>query len=264
MKPTHVPWERRALKGPVLLIVSIAVLSALVVVAAGVASRAPDSYSGPLRIASVSYAPEDPQPGQQFSVRAQIAGPLVAPTEVNLQYAAYFGTVSAGGGAMTPVGDRTYELAVPGFPDGTEVWFVVAVSTPNEGPIVSDSFTIDVGTVVRGGESGLRISDVDHTPTSPMMMETITVGATVTSRAPVSEVDIAYMAFCPARPPVGIDPEMVPVAPTRYTFEISDIGECTGVPGTVLLYRVIAVDSTGNTAVSDVGTVRFPDWETWR
>ncbi len=264
MKPTHVPWERRALKGPVLLVVSIAVVSALLVVAAGVASRAPDSYSGPLRIASVSYAPVAPEPGQSFVVRTQIAGPLVAPTEVNLQYAAYFATVTAGGGAMRFVGDRTYELSVPGFPDGTEVWFVVAVSTPNDGPIVSDSFTIDVGTVARGGESGLRVSELSHRPTSPAAMETITVTATVTSRAPVHEVNIAYMAFCPARPPVGIDPEMVPIAPTEYTFDITDAGECTGVPGTVLLYRVLAVDSTGNTAVSDVGTVRFQDWQTWR
>ena len=260
LTPTHVPWERRALKGPVLLIVSIAILSSLVVAAAAVVSRTPDTFSGPIRVASVTFGPQNPSPGEEITVRAEVAGALVAPLDVDLQYAAYFAVVEAGGGPMTPVGNRQYEMTIRGFPDGTEVWFVVAASSPNEGPAVSASFTVDVGTVPRGGASGLRVYDVTHTPTSPAAFESVTVEATVTSYARVDQVNIAYMGFCRARPPVGIDPDMIPVAPTRYTFTINDTGSCTGVPGTVLLYRILAVDDSGNTAVSEVGVAQFQDW----
>jgi hypothetical protein len=247
------------LKAPALLLATVAIVSSLVVIVTAVASQSSDRYAGPLRIASVTYTPEAPGPGAEILVRAEVVGQLILPMDVNLQYATYFERTAAGGGEMVALGDRVYESRVPGFPDGTEVWFVVAVSAPGRDPVVSDSFTIDIGSVPRGSASGLRITEVSHAPAEPMPWEVLTVGATVTSLSPQREVHIAYMAFCPSRPPVGIDPEMTMVAPTRYTFTIETPGECAGMPGTVLLYRVLAVDATGNTAVSDVQVVHYRD-----
>lgn len=239
----------------VLFLVSAALVSSTIVAAASAwAPGVPENLRGPLRIASVTHAPDQPQPGQPIAVTVQVAGEIVGTTTVRIQYAAYFAVVASGGGAMTPVGSRTYTEVLPSFPDGTEVWYVVGVSVPGRDPILSDSVAVDVGTVLRGGESGLRVVDVRHTPEQPWFGEPITVEAVVSSRAAVAEVDIAYMSFC-REATIPIDPPMVPAAPTVYTFTIEPDGPCARSPGSVLLYRVLAVDVTGNTAVSDVVAV---------
>lgn len=236
----------------VLFLMSAVIVSSLTVAAASALGPGiPDSMRGPLRVASVSYAPDQPQPGQPITVTVEVAGELFAVTNVRLQYAAYFALIASGGGPMTPVGARTYAATIPSFPDGTQVWFVVGVSAQNRDPVLSESFTVDVGTVLRGGESGLRVGDVRHTPAQPWFGEPITVEAVVTSRAGIADVDIAYMTFCREQT-IPIDPPMVPAAPTLYTFTIEPDGPCARSPGAVLLYRVLASDVTGNTAVSDV------------
>jgi hypothetical protein len=239
------------------LAVAVAGTFVLVALAAAAMPRVSPDMVGPVRISSVSYGPENPAPGEPMTVTAQIAGAAVGPLSVNFQYASYFASVGAGGGPMFRVGPRLYETRVSGFPGGTEVWFVVAASAPGMTPVVSQSFTIDIGSVPRDGASGLRIVDAWHTPDAPRSFESVTIEATVTSTAAIDDVSVAYMAFCPNTPPGGIDPPMSPVAPNHYTFALEPLAPCGFAPSTVYLYRVLAVDSTGNTAVSATGTIRF-------
>lgn len=254
--PVPVRGRRKGLLRLFLFVTAVAVVSSLFVVAAASVAPSPAAYmTGPMRIESVSFAPEHPQPGQPVTVTAQVGGAAAFPRSVDLQYAAYFGTVASGGGPMASVGNRLYALTVDGFPAGTEVWFVVAVSTANEGPVLSTSFTVPIGTVVRDGPSGLRISDVSHSPTQPAPWERIMIEATVASASPVTEVDVAYMSFCRTVQPVTIDPPMYTIAPNTYTIEIEQPGQCASQPGSILVYRVIARDASGNTAVSDVQVV---------
>ena len=250
--------RRTGLRPLFALLTGVAVLSTLLLAyAVAIAPRPPANLVGPTRVASVTVAPENPAAGQSIVVRAVVAGTVVSPLTVMVQYASYFGVVSAGGGTMFPLGDRAYELVLPEtFPGGTELWLLVAVSAPGMDPVLSDSITIEIGSVPRGGPSGLRITDVTHTPTEPLAFEPVTVEAVVTSTAPIAEVDAAYMSFCRQQGRT-IDPPMSPVAPTRFTITIHPTDLCGSQTGTLLVYRVLAVDSTGNTAVSEPTTVRI-------
>lgn len=243
----------------VLLLVAIvsflAVLPALTV--ATITPGVPAALSGPLRVSSVS-APESVEAYEPIAVRLTLAGGVIGPMNVNLQYAAYFGTVASGVQSMTPVGGRAFEASIPGFPAGTEVWFAAGVTSGAREPTISESFTVLVGALPRGGASGLAISDVTHSQMFPMPREPVTVEATVTSRSPIAEVDVAYMAFCPDRISTPIDPPMTMAMPQRYTITISTPEPCSFAPSAVLLYRVLAVDTSGNTAVSDVYVVNMP------
>ena len=252
--PDSVPRKRKSLRGLVLFLTTVVVASSTLIAAAALSVRIPANMAGPLRVASIAYTPANPVPGQGVVVTAEVAGPLVSPLVVTVQFAAYLHVTESGSVPMTLIGQRTYTAALPGFPDGTEVWFVVAASLGDASPVISGSYTVDVGTVLRGGPSGLSIDDVSHSPAQPTRYEPITIGAWVSSSSPVAEVAVAYMAFCPARPP-PVDPPMVVVAPNYYSITIESPQECKEGTPITLLYRVFAIDATGNTAASEVGLI---------
>ncbi len=246
---------RRGLRGLLGLVIGASVLStAIVGLVAAFGPQPPAGMLGPLRVEAVDYVAE---PFGAIRVTTTLAGALVSPTTVILQYTSYFASVQAGSVAMAPIGNRMYEATTSGFLDGTEVWFAVAASRPRTDPAISETFVVDVGTVPRGLASGLRIQDVQHSPVSPPPGGPVTVEATVVSSAAITEVGVAYMAFCADRTPVSIDPPMIPIAPSHYTIQLEPPGQCGFSFGTTILYRVIAMDATGNTAVSDVGTIRI-------
>jgi len=252
--PDSVPRKRKPLRGLVVFLIAVVVASSTLIAAAAWSVRIPVNMAGPLRVASVAYTPANPVPGQGVVVTAEVAGSLVSPLVATVQFAAYFGTIESGSVPMTPIGQRTYTAALPEFPDGTEVWFVVAASWGDASPVISGSYTVNVGTVLREGPSGLSVDDVRHSPAQPRRYEPITIDASVSSRSPVTEVAVAYMAFCPQRP-VPIDPPMFVVAPNHYTITIEPLRECEDGTAITFLYRVLAIDATGNTAVSPVGLV---------
>lgn len=249
--------KRKGLAGLGLLMAGLAVVSSLLVaVSALVAPGVPEHLRGEMRFSSVSASSDNPSPGVDITITSTVAGSVI-PQSVNLQYAAYFGTIEAGSVAMTRQEPRVYAATIHGFPDGTEVWYVIATTTPSGEPVISESHTVTVGTLARGGSSGLQITDVSHSPESPMPFDQITVEATVRSAQPIVEVDVAYMAFCPNRPPVGIDPPMYTIAPNRYTIVLEPDPQCGFMSGTLVVYRVLARDASGNTAVSEDGSFRI-------
>jgi hypothetical protein len=235
-----------------LLVTITALLAALPALAVAVTTTVvPASLSGPLRVASVSASTVS-TPYAAVEIVATLAGESIAPMRVILQWAAYFGTIESGAVEMNSIRGRDYYAALPILPSGTEVWYVVGVIAGTRQPALSESQTVTIGTVPRGGASGLAISDLSHFPSNPSPRTAVTISATVTSRSPVTEVDVAYMAFCPDRamtPP--IDPPMYTIAPSRYQIEIMTPDPCSSSPTAILLYRVFAVDASGNTAVSD-------------
>jgi hypothetical protein len=246
----------------VLLVAIAAALATLPALAvATMTAVVPANMSGPLRVASVS-APDSVAADEEIQVRVALAGAVVGPLNVNLQYAAYFRIISAGSVAMTPVGGRVYEATLPGFPSGTELWMVAGVTSGTREPVISQSHSIQVGTVPRGGQSGLSISDVSHSVGQFQQPMPVTIEATVQSFSPITHVDVAYMAFCAERSPVPVDPPMTMAAPQRYSITITTPDPCSWAVSATLLYRVLAVDASGNTAVSDVYTVEMtsPGW----
>ena len=79
----------------VMLVAIAAVLATLPALAvATLTAVVPANVSGPLRVAAV-FAPDAVEAGESINVRVVLAGEVVGPVTVNLQYAAYFATVSA-------------------------------------------------------------------------------------------------------------------------------------------------------------------------
>lgn len=263
MEAQSIVRRKTPVRKVMLLVSLVAAIAALPPLAVATMSAViPETVRGPLRFSAIE-APETVAPYEEFPVRITLAGEPMSPLTVNLQYAAYFGTVESGAVAMTPGPGRTYEASIPGFPDRTEVWFVAGITSGMREPMISESFSVRVGTLARGGASGLAISDVTHTVQSfgaefrGPSGAPVTIEATVASRSPITHVDVAYMAFCSQQLSMPIDPEMTIAAPQRYTITITTPEPCTFAQSAILLYRVLAVDASGNTAVSDVFSVEM-------
>jgi hypothetical protein len=266
MESQSVVRRKTPVRKVLLLVGLVALLAALPALAvASTTAVVPENVRGPLRVASVS-APESVEAYESINVRLTLAGEVFGSLNVNLQYAAYFATIFSGATQMTPVGGRTYEASIPGFPSGTEVWFAAGVTAGTRAPTISQSYTVQVGTVLRDGASNLKITDVTHTQSAPNPQVPVTVEATVTSLSPIAEVDVAYMAFCPEQLSMPVDPSMTMAQPQRYTITITTPEPCSFAESAVLLYRVLAVDASGNTAVSDAYAVemRGETFTPWR
>src|SRR3989304_853429 len=66
-----------------------------------------------------------------------------------------------------------------------------------------------------------------------------------------------YVVFAPTRRPAGTAPPMTVVAPQVYRITLEPDPVCQFMPGTLVVYRVIARAIYGNTAVSEAGTLRL-------
>src|SRR3990170_1356710 len=97
------PVRRKGVKKLFLLVSGVAVLSSLLVAASASLAPVPANLAGPMRFTSLASSPETPLPWQDITVNARLEGPVFPPT-VNLQYAAYFGTVEAGTLQMQALG----------------------------------------------------------------------------------------------------------------------------------------------------------------
>jgi len=156
---------------------------------------------------------------------------------------------------MLAAGPDSFERLIGPFPDGTEVWFVVAAATFDEGPVVSNETVFVVGKVVRGGASNLTIGSVVRSPVDPVSFDTVAVTATVTSTVNVSGVSLSVFS-------IG---RSTNVASSEFMLNVGGSGYIDTIPPPsgsgpeiVVMYRVSAVDATGNTAVSRAYSYRVP------
>ncbi|HYS71709.1 MAG TPA: hypothetical protein VEM95_04735, partial [Thermoplasmata archaeon] len=132
----------------------------------------------PLAIRSVAFSPNPPIPGQQVSIVAEVSGR--APTlSVSLGYASAFADQSSGGVSMLPDGQGGFEGGIGPFGSGTEVWFVVSVSTSDQGPLLSNYTSFQVGNVYRNESAGLRVTNVSRSVQDPQPFDTVTVRADI-------------------------------------------------------------------------------------
>lgn len=208
----------------------------------------------PLRILSVSISPENPTSSDKVTIVAHVEGgsSLFGPS-VDLRHEVYFG----GGGSMgpmIPIGNNRYQSQTRRpFADGTEVWYIVSASTDTEGPIFSENYTFQVGEVIRDGPSGLTIEDVTQSPQEPTSLDTVVVTARIVSKSNITDVSLFYMRFH-RHGGGGGGGGMHLESTDNYTAEIGAHGPGgEGFErGIIHFYRVVAMDETGNTAVSEV------------
>jgi hypothetical protein len=251
--PEDVDISKKRSKKLWILIVSIVII--VVVVLATVLYLVVLRPASPLRILSVSISPENPTSSDRVTIVAHVEGgsSLFGPS-VNIHHGAYFGDGGSGGGSMIPIGNNRYQSQMRRtIADGTEVWFIVAASTNTEGPIFSENYTFQVGEVIRDGPSDLTIEDVTQSPQEPTSLDTVVVTARIVSKSNITEVrliDMRFFRFGGGGGSGGMQLEST----DNYTGEITAHGPGGGgfERGTIHFYRVVAIDETGNTAVSEV------------
>ncbi len=238
------------------------VITVVILVAATVVWLA--APAAPLRL-SVSLSPESPQPYEPFTVTAQVegGGPL-SPVDVSIQYDAYVNDSAGGGGSPQRAGNR-WSYNVPGFPNGTEVWVIVAAATANQAPVFEHRI-VSIGTVLHGGPSGLNFTNAVRVPEQPGPLDDVQVSAQIHSAANITRVLLSAHYYLWKFEGLGMSSSggggggpMSNQTPDNYSAPLSGIpspgpGGGGSERGTIWVYRIVAWDETWNTVVTQVET----------
>ena len=206
----------------------------------------------PLRILDASVSPDPGLPGQAITVTAHIrGGTFLRPLGVSAEYASFFASGSGGGMGLYAKGANTYAGTVGPFPNGTAVWIVIVASDGAARSYVS--LTVDVGQVLQGGQSGLRINRVTLDPPRPTSLDMPNVTVNVTSAADLTSVTFAFTGLSSAGGGTGMTAMFPTTSGDYYTPLFGSFG---GTPsgltavGAIWIYRIAAQDDTGNTVLS--------------
>jgi len=233
------------------LVLTAALLAVILAVAGLVFWTATSPPPAP-QILAVSWTPQSPGPGDVITVVARVTP---ATLTVDLQGLSYFESGWSGGGSMIPLGDGRFQAQIGPFVEGAEVWFVVSVSTREVGPTLSEHVVFQVGQVLRGGPSGIRIDSVTLDPALPSVLDNPVVTARVNSSVAITQVEFASMRFQRGGGGGGSG-RAFESSPGLYRGDFGPAGPGgRGFErGTVFFYRFAARDATGNTAVSEIQT----------
>ena len=261
MREAAIPASPRRSERRLILVLATVILAAIVVGAtlAYIANRPREAH-----ILAVTASPDRPTSADVITVTAEVdtAGTDWRPNVV-LEYQAYFGGYDRGGGPMRFSGGGRYVLDIGPFPDRTEVWLAVAAFLGDAQVDVNADRVVQVGTVLRGGSSGLRIENLNHAPSQPRAGDTITVTAAVTTDSTLVGALLIY-AYAHS-PGSGIaNQTMVEEAPGSFVARIYNpfLFGYIFEPGTVFQYRVVAIDMTWNTADTGVLSLAVADGQT--
>ena len=228
-----------------------AVVTAASVLVVGIAWSLPiPPPSGPthLRIESVVVAPTAPGPTDLVIVTARVTG--VRSPAIVLGYAVQFGATVPETPRMDSRGNGEFARTIGPFPDGAEVWLLVAAFVGSFGPVVSEPRTFHVGAPTPDAGTGLRIHRVFLSPDPPQPFSPTSVGADVTSTAPIQSVSLSYVAMGLD----GLGGGIVEMTGGNITFWATPPVGIGPDDRVVAAYRVAARDEGGGRAVSAVGT----------
>ena len=210
-----------------------------------------------INIIGVTQTPENPQPGDEITVIAEISGgsPFFGVTP-RFEYSSYFGEGGCGGGTMTSIGigSNKYSYTIrSSFVEGTGIWYMIGA-----GDKISREYITLVGHVERSNMTSLAITDVIQTPEKPTTATTsVQIRANVTSNATVSEVTLKYIRFYEHGGGTGSG-SMHSAGNDSYEGGISLSKRNEPYKsGTQVFYRITAKDESGNTAVTPVYTFRL-------
>ncbi len=242
--PGEAPPHRRRLLG-----IGIAVAVAIV---GSVLAYLASQPGPPLRILDVRVSPDPGVPGQPMTVTARIeGGTFLRPLGVSAEYTSFFAYGSGGGAGLYARGGDAYSGTVGPFPNGTAVWVVVVASDGATRRYAG--VTVEVGQVLQGGPSGLRINSVILDPPQPTSLDMPEVIVNVTGAANLTSVTFAYTGFSASGGGSGMT-AMFPTASGDYYTPL--FGTFGGTPsgmtavGATWVYRIAAQDDTGNTVLS--------------
>jgi len=239
------------------LVVAIVAVVIVVFISVLTLQLIPPQSTNPL-IVSVSASPNPAPPNSILAIEViSEYGTGSGSPPVNLAFQTTFAenaTAEARGGGLMdwPDGNR-HTMRIGPFMDGTAVWIVVVAYGSGWDFVIDSSLVVSVGNVIRGGPSGLNITDLAQTPINPTVQDTVIVNATVTSASAMGDVEVlrAYVDSTE----VGITSWlMTRTSSTQFTAEFDDpfLFGYVYKPGTIFLYRIAAMDESNNTAMTEV------------
>ncbi len=274
--PQQLKLPGRAEERDARILVALAV-ALLVALPAGTAFSVIGAQN-PYAISNVHWSPNRPLPGQTIQVYATLTSlqPLSFTSYFGLIWWAYFGAAS-----LTwppPSGIASFELyqgseyvtTLGHFANGTEVTFVASIE--QQGSLTtklfqSPAYALDVGTVVRGGPSGLSLSAPELVHASSDSGATLGVWINSSSPITVAQVLVAG-AFAYTTSNGGGGSSLGSII-----FNLTAAGGFYSIsfpPGQLipagyvhltgaLDFKFVAQDATGNTATSAFAFIQFDE-----
>ena len=232
------------------LLVIITIVSIIIVAVFAFLTWSP--RIGTAHILAVTISPNTPSPGETITITAEVESePTNWQPDVLLEYYAYFASHGKDGGLMHHSGGNFYTRNIGPFLNGTEIWLVVIASLYSKHPDLNADHIIQIGTVLRGGPSGLLIENLNHTPQQPRRGDTVRITADVTSNATLDEVTLIFSHI--SSTDFGIANRTMTAQPSgtfAITIENPFLFGYIYEPGTLIFYRVVTRDATGNTALT--------------
>ena len=196
--------------------------------------------SGDVKIIDVSYIPENPQPGDNITLIAEVTGGPFLGSGVEYAYYSFFASSQWGAGSMTPIGNNKYSQTIF-YPvkDGEEIWYVIKV-----GDLFSDIHYIQIGHVERSNITSLAI-DVVQIPNKPTTATSVEIRANITSNVNITKVLFSHRKWY-KKGRSGGSGNMNQVTDGFYVENLNISDDST------VFYRIGAKDELGNTAVTQV------------
>src|SRR5213594_3017683 len=225
------PKTDRLAKFAAILTASLLVTGFGASIAAGILSP---EHQG-IQITSVSWTPTNPAPGDRIDLYATVTGSDafgLGPVDVGVAIFAAFNDTLSGALNMVQVGSNEYGVRLMPFHDGTAVTLLVTaryfVSGAGARFTWSGPYDIDIGTLHRGGASGLSIG-----PQQPTVVPT---------------ADVQFAAWINTS--AGIESAMVMTTSTYTAWGDTGPGGSGSVSGGG---QVISLNLTGSNGLFGVG-----------
>jgi len=157
---------------------------------------------------------------------------------------------------MYPAEKNTYRMGIGSFSNGTEIWIVIVARIGIGAPVFLMNISLQIGYVLRGGASGLRISELRHAPELPTARDTIAMRTNLTSTSNITVASLLFVYTHHSGVSSGVL-TMWPQPSGEYVTALKNSFQpfWSGLPyerGTVFFLRVAAKDASGNTAISGI------------
>ena len=211
--------------------------------------------SDEIKILNIYHLPENPKPGENITIIAEITGGSslfgISP-ECGYNY--FFNEGASGQGSMISIGDNLYSFThQASYNESTNNWYTIRVDRS-----ITEMYSIQIGNE-KSNISTLTISNVTHYPKIPSTdTYSVQVSADIQSNVSITEVCLKYRVIFP-KSPVGVSGESCESNGEPYIDSIPLFWE--GYPygsnsyypkGSKVYYAIGAKDRLGNKAVSAI------------
>ncbi len=213
--------------------------------------------AGEIKILNIYHKPENPKPGDNITIIAEITGgSSLLGISAECIYDYFFNEGNSGRSSMISIGDNLFSFTHQSpYTEGAKIWYLIRADNT-----ITEIYFIEVGNE-KSNISKLTITNVTQYPKNPTNRTySVQVSADIQSNVSITEFGILYKIIFPKRP-LGACGDNRQSNGKPYTFSIplimedpySSSGNDKHYPkGSKVYYAIVAEDKLGNTAVSPI------------